>query len=149
MKLVVTEDDSELADELWASADRKIASHLVYPEARAALAAAWRAGRVDRSGLRRALADLEAATSSMWLIGVDEVIAHAAGRLAEEHSLRGYDAVHLATALAAGSDQLLVVTWDRDLAAAAVRCGHPVSPALATGDHHISGRGALPTQLSS
>ncbi len=129
MKLVVVEDGSDLADEVWAAADLKLASHLVYPEARAALAAAFRARRIDRRGLRRAIADLEAATSSMALVGVDEALAREAGRLAEEHSLRGYDAVHLATALSGETEELLIVTWDRDLAVAALRCGCSVTPA--------------------
>jgi predicted nucleic acid-binding protein len=127
----VVEDGSDLADELWAAADLKIASHLLYPEARAALAAAYRAGRVDQRGLRQAIADLEAATSSMALVGVDEGLAREAGRLAEELSLRGYDAVHLATALSSEDDERLIVTWDRDLAVAASRCGCLVAPAFA------------------
>jgi predicted nucleic acid-binding protein len=129
----VAEDGSALADELWAAADLQMASHLVYPEARAALAAAFRAGRIDRRDLRRAVADLEAATSAMLLVGVDEALAREAGRLAEEHSLRGYDAVHLATALSSGDDTILIVTWDRDLAVAALHCGRTVAPALPQG----------------
>lgn len=132
MKLVVAEQGSDVADELWAAADLRIASHLVYPEARAALAAASRAGRIDRRGLRRAVSDLEAATSSMLLVGVDAALAREAGRLAEEHALRGYDAVHLATALSGQDHELVVVTWDRDLAGAALRCGLPVAPALSS-----------------
>ncbi len=133
MKLVVAEDGSDLADEVWAAADLKVASQLVYPEARAALAAALRAGRVDLRGLRRAVADLEALTSSMLLIGVDAALAREAGRLTEEHALRGYDAVHLATALSGADRGLLIITWDRDLAVAALRCGRAVVPAVAQG----------------
>lgn len=44
-----------------------------------------------------------------------------AGDLAEQHGLRGYDAVHLATALAAGVDAM--VTADADLLRAAPICG--------------------------
>jgi hypothetical protein len=131
VKLIVGEDGSDLADELWAAADLKIASYLVYPEARAALAAASRAGRIDHRGLRRVVSDLGAATSSMSLVGVDETLAREAGRLAQEHALRGYDAVHLATALSGEDRQLVVVTWDRGLAGAALRCGYPVAPAFA------------------
>lgn len=119
-----------MADELWDAAELKIASELIYPEARAALAAASRAGRIDQPGLRRAVSDLEAATSSMLLVGVDETLAREAGQLAEEQALRGYDAVHLATVLNAKDPELVVVTWDRDLAGAALRRGHPVAPAL-------------------
>jgi len=70
--------------------------------------------------------------SAMVLVGVDEPLARNAGRLAEEHGLRGYDAVHLATALSAEDRELVVVTWDQDLARAALRCGHPVAPVLAS-----------------
>jgi uncharacterized protein len=130
VKLVVAEEGSDVADELWASASLRIASHLVYPEARAALAAAKRSGRIDRRDLRRAVGDLDEAIVSMALVGVDEALAREAGRLAEEHGLRGYDAVHLATALSGETPDLLIVTWDRDLAGAAIQSGHPVAPAL-------------------
>ena len=129
VKLLVAEDGSDLADELWAASDLKIASHLVYPEASAALGSASRAGRIDKRSLRRAVSDLDAATSSMSLIGVDEALARKAGRLAQEHALRGYDAVHLATVLSGADRELVVVTWDGDLAGAALRCGYPVAPA--------------------
>lgn len=66
----------------------------------------------------------------MLLVGVDEELARDAGTLAEDYALRGYDAVHLATALSAEDDELVVVTWDRDLAAAALRCRLPVAPAV-------------------
>lgn len=118
-----------MADELWGAAGGRIASQLVYPEARAALAAATRAGRLDQRALHRAINDLEHALTATQLIGVDQRLARAAGALAEEHALRGYDAVHLATVLAVNDAQLLVVTWDKDLAAAARNCGHPVAPA--------------------
>jgi predicted nucleic acid-binding protein len=127
---VVAEEGSDVADELWGAAELKIASQLMYPEARAALAAASRAGRINSRGLRRAVSDLDAATSSMSLVGVDETLARDAGRLAEEHALRGYDAVHLATALSGGDHELVVVTWDRDLARAALRRGRSVAPIL-------------------
>jgi uncharacterized protein len=130
VKLVVAEYGSDVADELWAAATLRIASQLVYPEARAALAAVERGGRIDRLGLRRAVADLDEATASISLVGVDETLAREAGRLAEEHALRGYDAVHLATAVGGRDRELLIVTWDHDLAGAALRCGHPVAPAL-------------------
>jgi predicted nucleic acid-binding protein len=130
VKLVVAEDGSDLADELGDAAEQKIASQLVYPEARAALAAASRGGRLDPRALRRTVADLDSAIAAMVLVGVDETLAREAGRLAEEDGLRGYDAVHLATALSGEDRKLVVVTWDRDLAGAAVRCGRAAAPAL-------------------
>lgn len=129
VKLIVAEEDSELADELWSTSTLRISSQLVYPEARAALAAAARQGRIDQRGLRRAVGDLEQAITAMRLIGVDHALARQAGDLAEQHALRGYDAVHLASALLIDDPELLIVTWDRELAAAARDSGHPVTPA--------------------
>ena len=103
---------------------------MIYPEARATLAAALRAGRIDARGLRQAVADLDGAMASVERIGIDETLAREAGHLAEQHSLRGYDAVHLATALSVEDQTLVVVTWDRYLARAALRCGRSVAPAL-------------------
>ncbi len=58
--------------------------------------------------------------------------AHRQGRvdgdLAEIHGLRGYDAVHLATALGVNAASLLVATWDRELARGAIEAGCSVSP---------------------
>ncbi len=97
----------------------KVASLLVYPEARAALAAARRADRIDAGALRVAIGSLESACAAMHLIGVDGALARRAGALAQQHVLRGYDAVHLATALSVGEPELVLSTWDRGLARAA------------------------------
>ena len=57
----------------------------------------------------------------------DEVVRHA-GDLAERHALRGYDAVHLASALAAAADDAVLVTWDDDLGRAARAEGLAIVP---------------------
>ena len=64
----------------------------------------------------------------MLLIGIDWSLARHAGELAAIHGLRGYDAVHLATALAAATADLVLVTWDRDLARATAQSGIAVAP---------------------
>jgi predicted nucleic acid-binding protein len=51
-----------------------------------------------------------------------------AGEIAEQQALRGYDAVHLATALSIEDPDIALVTWDRDLAQAALRAGRSVAP---------------------
>jgi len=114
---------------LWSTSHPAAASMLVYPEGRAALAAARRNGRLGKSEHARALEDFEELVSDLALIGVDEPLARSAGSLAEEFELRGYDAVHLATALALGEDVAALVTWDGDLAEAAIEAGLPIAPA--------------------
>lgn len=61
-------------------------------------------------------------------LGLDASLAHSAGQLAKTHGLRGYDAVHLATAVGLEPDSVLPATWDVDLARAAVAEGLSVSP---------------------
>jgi predicted nucleic acid-binding protein len=128
IKLLLLEDGSPVADELWSRSSLRVASRLVYPEGRAALAAAARALQIDETEARQAVTDLGSACSAMRLVGVDWALGEQAGELAEAHGLRGYDAVHLATALAVDDPDLVVATWDRDLARAAVRVGRSVVP---------------------
>jgi hypothetical protein len=99
------------------------ASILAYPEGRAALAAAHRGGRLTKSEHARALADFEDLQPDLILIGVDHDLARRAGKHAEDLGLRGYDAVHLATALAIGDEDVALVSWDMDLRDAAEQVG--------------------------
>lgn len=128
--MLVDEDASDIAIELWGVADSKVTSQLAYPEARAALAAAARGNRLSEDALDAAIHDLDRALEATLLIGVDRELARAAGALAHTHALRGYDAVHLATALTITDPGLVVVTWDRDLSSAAFAAGCSVAPAL-------------------
>lgn len=63
------------------------------------------------------------------MIGIDDTLAHLAGELAQRHGLRGYDAVHLASAISIEDPGLLTATWDGELAAATLACGYAVAPA--------------------
>jgi uncharacterized protein len=58
---------------------------------------------------------------------VDEQLAREAGDLAERFALRGYDAVHLASALSLGGP-ITLVTWDADLRNAAAQTGCALAP---------------------
>ena len=122
------EPGSELAAELWDRAESVVSSQLVYPEARAAAAAAHRRRRITSTTLRRAVDRIDELCTELDVIGLDPDLAHSAGDLAEAHGLRGYDAVHLATALSVESDSMLLATWDGDLARAALTAGCSVSP---------------------
>lgn len=110
-----------MAAKLWGSAYPVASSILVYPEGRAALAAAQRLGRLGKDAHKEALVDFEDLYADMATIGIDRELAVRAGEYAEDFKLRGYDAVHLATALELGDEEIVLVTWDRDLAQAAER----------------------------
>jgi len=123
IKLLIDEQGSELVRKLWGSAYTAVSSILVYPEGRAALATAHRSGRISRQGFRSSLRTFEALHESLVSVGVDKYVARDAGRLATDLDLRGYDAVHLATALDLAEEELVFVTWDDDLARAADASG--------------------------
>jgi predicted nucleic acid-binding protein len=112
-----------LAAELWGGAYPAASSILAYPEGRAALAAARRLDRLNEEEHRQALEVFEELYGELAAIGVDEALAARAGGHAEDLGLRGYDAIHLATALELGDEEVVLVTWDRDLARAAGRVG--------------------------
>lgn len=112
-----------MAAELWGSAYPAASSILAYPEGRAALAAARRLDRLGEKEHREALAAFEELCTDLVSVGVDDEIATRAGGYAEDLGLRGYDAVHLATALELGDEEIAMVTWDKDLARAAELVG--------------------------
>jgi predicted nucleic acid-binding protein len=86
-------------------------------------------GRIDTDTLRSAVCAIEDLHAELRVIGIDDALARSAGELAELHGLRGYDAVHLASAISVEDAGLVTVTWDHDLADAAVACGYAVVPA--------------------
>ena len=112
-----------MAAKLWGCAYPAASSILTYPEGRAALAAARRLDRLGEEEHRQALAALEELYAELATVGVDQELAVHAGGCAEDLGLRGYDAVHLATALELGDEEVVLVTWDRELARAAERVG--------------------------
>lgn len=129
VKLVIAEEGSEEAGALWDASDVAITSRLAYAEARAALAAARRSRRLSSDGLSDAKSALEDRFGELDILDVSEAIVRSAGDLAEEHALRGFDALHLASALALGAEVILV-TWDRDLAKAGRALGFDLAGAL-------------------
>lgn len=114
VKLLVAEAGTPETQQAWNAVDDVASSRLLYVEARAALAAAERGGRLPDHGAERAKADLEVLWAQMHPVEVSAALVTDAAGLAEAHSLRGYDAVHLASALLVEADVL--VTSDVALA---------------------------------
>jgi predicted nucleic acid-binding protein len=79
--------------------------------------------------LRAAVRTIDELCRELDVIGLDDALARTAGALAERHALRGYDAVHLASANAIDDPDLVIATWDRDLASAAIATSRTVVPA--------------------
>ncbi len=104
LKLIIEEPGSDEAAALWDQSDVLASVRILYAEARAALAAARRSGRLAPGQHRQALKALEDLWSQVSIVEVDGDLVQAAAELAERHGLRGYDAVHLAAALLVGAD---------------------------------------------
>ena len=119
MKLFVDEPGSTEAEATWDAADRRLSTRLLYVEARAALGAAVRERRLPARALGEMRARLELFWDALDPIEADAFLVSRAGDLAEEHSLRGYDAVHLAAAEAVVDDETWFVAADRKLLEAA------------------------------
>ena len=129
VKLVIEEGGSELAVQVWQTCDSAISSRLAYPEVRAALAAARRSRRIDARGLDDAERGWEALWAGTRPVELSSSVEQHAGHLARAHALWGADAVHLASALALGSPNVVVAAWDRRLRAGVAAAGLSLAPA--------------------
>lgn len=119
MKLVLDEPESEVTELTWRAASSVASTRLLLVEVRSALARARRGGRLRPQEALAATGEARRLLDSVDLVEVEPAIVAEAAGLAERHGLRGYDAVHLASALALRDPELVVATWDADLAMAA------------------------------
>jgi predicted nucleic acid-binding protein len=105
-------------------------ARLAYVEMRAALAAARRDRRLTPAALSRARRELDTVWASTSPMEVDADLVQAAGDLAEDHGLRGYDAVHLAAIIRLGppAEVAHVACWDESVRAAAGNLGYSLFP---------------------
>lgn len=100
LKRLFDEDGSAQADVIWNAADALVSAVLVVVEARAALSAAQRGGRLTAAERRDAKAELAHLFEEVAFVEITDVLIADAAELAEAEALRGYDALHLAAALA-------------------------------------------------
>lgn len=119
VKLLIEEPRSADAYSIAREARLRVSSRLLYPEARAALAQAARVGRLDAAGLAERVPQLDRLFIDMEHVEVTAELAVSAGDLAQSRALRGYDAVHLASALFRADEEMVFATADGALAEAA------------------------------
>ena len=129
MKLVIEEDGSPEAEALWNGADAVASSPLGRVEGHAALASARRSARLGARGLAQARENYERHWRGVREIALSPAVVDAAVTLTHRHGLRGYDAVHLASALALVETGITLATWDVELRRGATAEGLPVAPA--------------------
>ena len=100
VKLYVAEEDGrELVRRVVEESERVATSTIAYAEARAGLARKQREEIFTAEDLRRAVSDLDEDWPAYDRLNVSDSISYLAGELAERHALRGFDAVHLASAV--------------------------------------------------
>lgn len=80
--------------------------------------------RLTAAELRTALDELDAIWAALDVLEVSDTLIQAAAKAARDHTLRAYDAVHLAGALAfAEGDEIGFMCWDQELNQAARKHG--------------------------
>lgn len=98
-------------------------SVVTYAEARAAFARRKREGELGDEGHRRAVEALDGGWEGFDRLIVSEAVTRLAGELAEKYALRGFDAIHLASAARLGEafEDLRFLAFDARLVEAARR----------------------------
>jgi predicted nucleic acid-binding protein len=104
-------------------------SDVSYVESRAALARMQTGGRIAPRTARDARRVLDEIWLDLLRIPPDDELLATAAELADEHSLRGYDSIQLASALVVEQAGVSTfVCWDAELAGAAERAGLRTAP---------------------
>jgi len=99
VKLYVQEEDSGDVARLVSDAEAVATSIIAYAEARAAFARKLREKGIADEDHKRIKNDLDRDWESIFVIKLTDAVVRSAGDLAEKRSLRGFDALHLASAL--------------------------------------------------
>ncbi|MGH3547397.1 MAG: type II toxin-antitoxin system VapC family toxin [Pseudonocardiaceae bacterium] len=121
--LLIAEPSSGLCRRLWDDADAVVTTRLTYVEAAAALAQALRLTRLTSQSYRAAVRILDRLWDEFEVVDVDDRAVHRAAHLAYTCALRGYDAVHCASAEQLSDGDLVVAAGDRRLLDACASLG--------------------------
>ncbi len=99
VKLYIEEEGTDEVQRAVEDAESVAASAVAYPEARSAFARLERDGHLSPGEHRAIVAELDGEWPSYEVVDVTRDVAGIAGALAARHLLRGFDAVHLASAV--------------------------------------------------
>jgi predicted nucleic acid-binding protein len=99
VKLYVREDGSDAVRQAVSEASSVASSSVAYVEARAAFARKFRERGLTAKTYAVVKDDLDRDWERIFVLNLTAAVVRVAGDLAEKHGLRGYDAIHLASAL--------------------------------------------------
>jgi predicted nucleic acid-binding protein len=122
----VDEVGSALVRERIADATLVATSLVAYVEAQSAFARRRRVGDLSPAEYRRIVADFEVDWTRYVVLYVTEALVREAAGFCGTHGLRGYDAIHLASARLVArrpGESVVFASWDTELERAAVREG--------------------------
>ena len=122
VKLYVEEEGSEQVALLVESASYCTTSIVAYAEARAAFARRFREQAFTLGDYQQIKSALEKDWSRYVVLTLDFSLATQAGELAEKHALRGFDSIHLASAISLRdqvASPVVFFAWDARLLSAA------------------------------
>lgn len=131
VKCFVAEEGSQDVIRLIQASEVAGTSLVSRAEVAAAIARASRVGSISREEGELAIARFEAEWANLVRLQMTEAIIAQAASLAWQQGLRGYDAVHLASAIAwrdALRSPVVMVTYDRELWNAAREVGFALFP---------------------
>lgn len=140
LPMLIAEPSSDFCGHFWNLADTVVTTRLLYVEASAGLAQAFRMDRISAQDHRSAITALDQLWAEFDVVEADEQLVRRAAQLARLHRLRGYDAVHCASAEQLEDHDLVFASGDAKLLAACVELG------IATADINRSLSGATPAQ---
>jgi predicted nucleic acid-binding protein len=99
VKLYVEENDSSKIADLVIASEISATSLIAYAESRSAFARRFREKAFTASEYKRLVNAFNADWNNYFIINVTTELVKFAGELAENHHLRGFDAIHLSSAL--------------------------------------------------
>ncbi|HEX8304974.1 MAG TPA: type II toxin-antitoxin system VapC family toxin [Jatrophihabitans sp.] len=113
--LLIAEPSSASCRRFFDDADTVVTSRPTYVETAAALAQARRLDRITTRIHRESLRSLDDLWAQVDIVEADERLIRDAAELAHQHNLRGYDAIHCASARQLDDDDLVAATGDQQL----------------------------------
>ncbi len=116
--VLVTEPSTATCRRLWEDADRRVTSRLTFVETAAALSMAQRLERISAPHAELAWANFVDIWPDLDVIEVTAELSDIAAGYTRTLALRGYDAVHCASAAAVNDPAIVAAAGDRRLLAA-------------------------------
>lgn len=99
VKLYVEEDYSGAVNDLFDKCDIAATSLIAYAEARVAFSRRFREKAFSQEDYKKIVVDFKADWDNYLIISVTNDLILQAGEFAEKYSLRGFDSIHLSSAI--------------------------------------------------